>query len=883
MDTTRPGNGPAGARLSSSWRRFNAVAITFGVCTTIALIFWLGGLPGQQREASESIAHTLAILRATSTLDLALQEIVSEARGLVTSKRAEDEARVDAAVVAVDAAIGALRATTSDDPLQQGAIDRLEPLITTRIDVLRQGIALAMAGDEPALKRLVDSRIGPSLMEQCNAIIGSMRAQETDLQRKRQKAMRRATEQFVIGLLLCVILTAASASLTMLVLFQSQIRRQNVAQLRDINSTLEARAKERTLELAVSHARQEGYFANSPIGFVVMRVGDDGQFVLEDLNPAARAIFDFPAESAPGRTPRELWPELVALDKQQKMQACAFSRSPIEYSVSRVIRGTSHELDIVLAPILNAVGETSVILLCVHDVTKQRELERQAILNAERQAEAAEREMAMFRNSPDSLSVIRVEEHADGPAFIYEEFSPALESVTGFRAETLVGRRPQHCLPPAMAENVLARFHECVRTGETITYAVKYDLPIGTRHCEGSLTPVRHPTTGRIVRMFGTMRDVTERIRIEDLLRHTQKMEAIGKLSAGVAHDFNNILQSIVGSLEFVLEQVEGGPAKEFTSAAINAAMRGASLTHHLLSYARKQMLRPQIVALAPIMTDLQRLLARTLNPNITVTVRVDQAPSTFVDPGQFQTALLNLAINASHAMPNGGRLNMEARVAREAERSWVSVTVTDTGFGMDEATLAQAVDPFFTTKGLGGSGLGLSMVQGFVEQSGGEFQIHSVPGEGTSVELRIPLAASPEQPADVRLPALPAAPCRVLLVDDTPDVLVATSAFLRRAGFVVVEAEHGGQALDLFAAGERFDALVSDYAMPGMNGVDLIASARICQPGLPALIITGFSEATSAELLSGTTLLLQKPFRRDELIEALRSITDGEPALAGC
>jgi PAS domain S-box-containing protein len=884
MKSKRPIDGPAAShpagRATNGWR-LGIGASLIGVCTTLVLIFWLGGLPARQRAASASVVHSLDVLQMTSTLDIALQTTVSEARGLVTSGTAQDLGRLDDAVLKLTAATGALRAITADSPTQQEALDRLEPLVAARVGVLRQAIAFSVANDEPGLLQLTQSGVGSTLMEQCNAVIGGIKTEEEGLLRKRQKVMGRAATLFVIGMLVCIVLIAVSAAAVTLLLVRLRIERRSMERLRRLNRALEDRVNERTMALAASHARQQGYFMNAPIGIVVMQVGEDGQFLLEDVNPAARSIFDFPAGSVPGRTLRELWPELVAADKQEKMQACAFSRLPMEYSVSRQIRGTTHVLDIMLAPILDAAGKTSVVLLCAHDVTKQRELERQAIVYAERQAEAAEREIAMFRNSPDALTVIRVEEHAGGANFIYEEFSPAHEDVTGLRPDTMVGRRPQDCLTPALAEDVLSRYRECLEMRSTIKYAATYVLPIGTRQCEGSLTPVPHPATGRIVRLVGIMRDVTERNRLEEVLRHSQKMEAIGRLSAGVAHDFNNILQSIVGCLEFVLDGVVDDASKEFGNAAINAAMRGASLTHHLLSYARKQMLRPQIVALAPIMTDLQNLLGRTLNPNITLSVRVDQMPSMFVDPGQLQTALLNLAINASHAMPNGGRLNMEVRVSRGDEHPWVSVVVTDTGVGMDAATLAQAVDPFFTTKGTGGSGLGLSMVQGFVEQSGGEFKISSVLGEGTSVELRIPFAASADQPDGPLLPKLPTTRCRVLLVDDTADVLISTGASLRRAGFTVVDVESGARALDLFDAGERFDVLVSDYAMPGMNGADLIASARLCQPGLPALIISGFSAASSAEVLNGSTLLLQKPFRLEELIEMLRRITGGESALA--
>lgn len=233
---------------------------------------------------------------------------------------------------------------------------------------------------------------------------------------------------------------------------------------------------------------------------------------------------------------------------------------------------------------------------------------------------------------------------------------------------------------------------------------------------------------------------------LEEQLRQSQKMEAVGRLSAGVAHDFNNILQGIVSVLELALDQVdETSGVHKRINVAIDAAMRGSSLTHYMLSYAGKQMLRPRAVHLTPLFDELQTLLARTLGPQIVLQAKAEHCLAVVADPGQLQTALLNVAINASHAMPRGGKLNIDAH-AVEPDRSWVVIVIRDTGVGMDQATLANAAEPFFTTKGLDGSGLGLSMVQGFVMQSDGRFSIASQEGEGTTIEIRLPRATSPKR-----------------------------------------------------------------------------------------------------------------------------------------
>ncbi len=657
-------------------------------------------------------------------------------------------------------------------------------------------------------------------------------------------------------------------------------RKRAEERLQTFNADLESQVQARTAALAASEARQRAYFDHSPVGMIVMRARGDGNFVLEDINPAAKTAFGLPPHSAPGLTQAQLWPELVARDKQRKMQACASRRQVIAYSVEREINREKRLLDVILTPLLEDRVEASRVLICVRDVTRERALERQVLEHAEQRAEAAERERAVFHNSADGFFVVRVEDGPDGPAFIYEAASPAMETLTGLSAEDLIGCRVDECLPPALAQSVLSIYRRCHAENACVKYAETRQLPVGLRDIEGSITPVQNPATGRITRLVGAVRDATERNRMEAALRHSQKMEAIGSLAAGVAHDFNNILQAIIGSLDLVMDEEPGLPVRDLTGTALNAALRGSQLTHHLLSYARQQMLWPQTIDLATFLPDIERLLARTLGPNIFIDLTVRHTPRAKADPGELQTALLNLAINAAHAMPKGGTLRIAAWEERDAGESWVRIALTDNGTGMDAATLARAVEPFFTTKGLGGTGLGLSMVQGFAEQSGGTLHIDSAPGTGTTVTLRLPAATAPARTERAPPPRLPAASGRILVVDDSTDVLVTVGAFLEKAGFSVTRAEDGHRALALLTRDRRYDALVSDYAMPGLNGLDLIARARLLIPGLPALIITGYAALGDADAEGST--VLHKPFQRHELLAALMGVLGREAAPAG-
>lgn len=486
-----------------------------------------------------------------------------------------------------------------------------------------------------------------------------------------------------------------------------------------------------------------------------------------------------------------------------------------------------------------------------------------------------------FDHVADGILMLRME--ADG-RFVYEEVNPAAEVILGLASTAVIGREPREVWPVERAAFIEARMRQCVAEGIPITTARAVDLPDGERKLCMTLALVRD-SAGRVQRLVQSVLDVTERTRLEEQLRHSQRMEAIGRLTAGVAHDFNNLLQAQMGSLELLLDEVvDPSAAREYAELTLRSAERGAQLTHHLLAFARKQVLQPKAVQLPRMLSELSIVLRRTIGPQIDVTVEcAPDLPAAYADPGQIEVALVNLALNARDAMEAGGELLIEASGATvdasapEGLRGgdYVVLTVTDDGTGMPAETLEHACEPFFTTKGVNGSGLGLSMVQGFARQSGGELRISSTLGQGTSVEIWLPCAATEAPaPAPASVARLQGSG-RILLVDDAPDVLLTTGAFLQGAGFDVVRAASGDHALVVLAAGERFDALVTDYAMPALNGADLILKALRLQPSLPALIITGFAEITGIENLPGQIQVLRKPFRREELVRRVKRLLE--------
>ena len=382
--------------------------------------------------------------------------------------------------------------------------------------------------------------------------------------------------------------------------------------------------------------------------------------------------------------------------------------------------------------------------------------------------------------------------------------------------------------------------------------------------------------------------EALERQQAEARLAQSQRMEALGQLAGGIAHDFNNVLQAVSGGLSLIQSRASNPEAvAQFARMASDAAHRGASITARLLTFARRGSLQAEPVPPVTLLEGLREMLAHTLGVGITMDVAADQdLPPLLADRSQLETVLVNLAINARDAMPDGGTLRFAAasepvatttpHPAALAAGAYLRLSVSDTGLGMDAATLARASEPFFTTKPLGqGTGLGLAMARGFAHQSGGNIAIESAPGQGTVVTLWFP-EAKPAQPANG--PAMPGASApapalaRVLVVDDDAMVREVVAGQMEDRGYLVTQAGDGLQALAQLDHGAVIDLLISDFAMPGMNGLTLIEEARRRRPELPALLLTGYADS-SVRLAIETgeaqrTALLRKPVSGGALAE---------------
>jgi signal transduction histidine kinase/DNA-binding response OmpR family regulator len=433
--------------------------------------------------------------------------------------------------------------------------------------------------------------------------------------------------------------------------------------------------------------------------------------------------------------------------------------------------------------------------------------------------------------------------------------------------------------------------------------------PDGSVHCLAARANSITPEAGMPGRMIGVIFDVTQRRKATEVLNdlnnelerrveertlqlvQLQKSEALGQITGGVAHDFNNLLAAILANLELLQNRLTNDPAScKLIDSAIQGVDRGSTLTRRMLAFARRQDLASEPVDILGLLNGMTDLLQRSVGPLTQIETRLPlRVAPALIDPHQLELAILNLAVNARDAMPRGGTLTIA--VAEEGLTDtnplclkagrYVRLSVSDTGTGMDEATLSRATEPFFTTKEVGkGTGLGLSMVHGLVGQSGGTLRIRSRPGEGTTIDLWLPQIEAPapcetvppaHQPKS-QSPSPTSSPrsCRLLLVDDDELVRMGMALVLEDIGYTVIQARSGHDALALLRQGQPVDVVLTDHAMPGMTGVQLIPEIKTLCPEVPVILATGFADIPDD---AGMMATLSKPFTRHTLADTLARV----------
>ncbi len=603
----------------------------------------------------------------------------------------------------------------------------------------------------------------------------------------------------------------------------------------------------------------------------------DHSGIVRLYNPACQKLFGYSPDEVLGRNVKMLMPAPYHAEHDGYIRHYQHTGEKRIIGIGREVIG--RRKDGAEFPFELAVAEANhngepMYIGVIHDLTQRRLSEA-----AERRSENT------FR-----LLVEAVEDHA---IFLVDargqvaSWNDGARRLLGFEADEVMGRLLT-LFYPLEADRRNEPDHALAIAAEEGRYAVEgwRMRKDGSRFwANASLTAV-HDAQGAITGYAKIIHDVTERRRAEDMreqLRQSQKMEAIGQLTGGIAHDFNNLLAVVIGSLELLGDRVADDHGRKLIDQALHGATRGADLTQRLLAFGRQQTLRAKRLDVNAMILGLADMLHHTLGDPVAVrTSLAPGLPDVEVDPGQLENALINLALNARDAMPQGGTLTIRTAfsegggdgAANPVAGSFVIVSVADNGTGMPDTVRERAFEPFFTTKEVGkGSGLGLSMVHGFITQSGGYVRIDSAPGRGTEVQLYLP---GVRQAPNLAVPASAnnTGPL-ILLVDDNPDVRSTLLMLLESLGYRVRTAGSGAAALDILQSDDAVDLMLTDVMMPEMNGLDLADRALRLKPTLPVV----FTSGTAGEEMFRTTQfrdrapMLPKPVRKQQLRDTIERL----------
>lgn len=644
----------------------------------------------------------------------------------------------------------------------------------------------------------------------------------------------------------------------------------------------------RHLDVALAHAEQSLRRAEE--------AGHIGVFAVDLATDAVSAsaeffhLFGLPDEGtvAASRIEALILPEDAAIGSAAELRAARLAALQIEYRVRRADTGEIRWIERRAEVEYDAAGTPVRLLGVVQDVTERR-ADRDALakLNATLEATVVERTQALLLHEniiqSDRTAICAFDTDYRLIAF-NQAHNDAFFRANGFY--TRLGDVFHKLFVPEQRGAMHSLMTRALQ-GESFTVEAEFGNPeIDAPSWEIQYSPLRDGE-GRIVGAFHHARDVTARLRAQaelataqEALRQAQKMDAMGQLTGGVAHDFNNLLTPIVGALDLLQRKGVGGEREQrLIEGAALSAERARTLVQRLLAFARRQPLQAVAVDVAALVRGMGDLVASTTGPQIRVLIEAPaDLPSANADPNQLEMALLNLAVNARDAMPDGGTLRIHAAAATIeqdadlAAGSYICLSVSDTGTGMSAETMARAIEPFFSTKGVGkGTGLGLSMVHGLASQLGGALRLRSAPGAGTQAELWLPQGRAASAPMPAAAPeVLEPARGTALLVDDEEFVRLSTAAMLAEIGYDVVEAESAEAALSLVTSGVTPDLVVTDHLMPGMTGSDLARALRRQRPSLPVLVISGYAES---EGIAPDLPRLTKPFRRDELFRSLATL----------
>ncbi|HEY0745328.1 MAG TPA: PAS domain S-box protein [Steroidobacteraceae bacterium] len=627
-------------------------------------------------------------------------------------------------------------------------------------------------------------------------------------------------------------------------------------------------------------------------------VAQDGRLL--KMNPAGLRMIDADCwDRVAGASAFELIaPEHRAFWLEQHLRVCSGEDLAWEFDVIG-IKGTRRSMETHAVPIRSSDGSVAQLAVTRDITAKKNAAEQLRKLNSEleRQVRRGSQELgsALARLTQTERGFgLLVESVTDYAIYMLDvgghvvSWNAGARRIKGYEADEVIGRHFQmfYTKEDRAVDKPMRGLRTAAQEGrlETEGWRLRKD---GTRFWANVIIDAIH-SDNELVGYAKITRDITQRKADEEKLRHAQKMEAVGQFTGGAAHDFNNLLMAVLGSLEILRKRMPDDPKMlSLLDNAVQGAKRGTTLTQRMLAFARRQELKTETVELADLIKNVNDLMERSLPPAVSIELHFPPNPIYVrTDPNQLETALLNLVVNARDAMPDGGTITVSVRKEQTAAShrtgleagGYACLSVVDTGIGMDEDTLARATEPFFTTKGVGkGTGLGLSMVEGLAGQSGGKLMVQSLVGQGTTVEIWLPMASAAavsdqnaSDPSKSGEGQAKASLC-VLAVDDDSLVLANVVAMLEDLGHEVISASSAFKALNAFDKNPGIDVLISDQVMPVMTGLQLIEALTVRRPTLAVILASGYAEFPVG--VDARITRLAKPFTQQDLKAALTCV----------
>ncbi|MFZ3211913.1 MAG: PAS domain S-box protein [Terriglobales bacterium] len=713
-----------------------------------------------------------------------------------------------------------------------------------------------------------------------------------------QYARVRAVTLFLMALAVAIAV-AIAGFMTRTMVREVKARLQTERANQQLHAQLEQRVADRTRELANANQELAKEIEERQRGEGRLRLqaaalaAAANSIVITDLqgsivwvNPAFSRITGYLAEDVLGQNPRLLRSGQHPRAFYEELWRTITSGNVWHGEVAnRRKDGSLYAGEMTITPVHSEGGEITHFIAIQQDITGRKVIE-DALKQAEQKYRAIFEDavVGIFQTTPEGrpLSVNR-----------------ALAQMYGYESAAQLIAEAAETAPPLFADSSRWKEFAWVLKQGGVVRNAELELACKDGSKKWLLANVRalRGGNGRVVQHEGTVQDITERKLLEDQLRQSQKLEAVGRLAGGVAHDFNNALAVIIGYSELLQDRLDpANPLRSFTQEITKAGERAASLTRQLLAFSRKQILQPRVLDLNSIVTEIDKMLRRLIGEDIHLVVdRASNLGRVKADPGQLQQVLMNLAVNARDAMPQGGKLIIATANATLDESyvhhrpvvrpgAYVVLSVSDTGCGMDKATQARIFEPFFTTKEPGkGTGLGLSTVYGIVKQSGGFVWVYSEPGQGTTFKIYLPRVDQvPEASGAEPKPVLPGGSETILLVEDEGALRRLAQSCLQSGGYRVLEAEDGKTAVEIARRQtEPIHLLLTDVVMPAMSGVELAEQFASSWPETRLLYMSGYTDELIAQhgVLHTGTAILEKPFSRESLLRRVREVLDAKPS----